>query len=145
MTTPNGRLAPPETIRPKNARLEILRRRYEREVVESARRVVRVAPYVLVGPGAERRADLDLIEDHVRARGWHITRASFADVGQAPPITQRSGFGEAFVFAAQGFAHGIVAIGREAITTDDAAYEHVLDELGAHGVFLTFLPAEDGL
>ncbi|MGQ4344102.1 hypothetical protein [Streptomyces sp. SAS_275] len=124
-------------------RLEGLRRTYEQEIVAMARRTMRVVPYVLAASREERGADHELITDHVRAMGWQVSRATFWDGGQAPPVAERAGFGDAFRYAMQGFAHGIVAISRAAITTDDKTYEHVLDELRAHGVFLTFLPVDD--
>ncbi|MEU0787780.1 hypothetical protein ABZ341_40390 [Streptomyces sp. NPDC006173] len=124
-------------------RLEGLRRTYEQEIVTSVRRTVRVVPYALASSAEERGADHELIAAHVRATGWQVSRATFWDGGQAPPLTERAGFGNAFRYATQGFAHGIVAISRAAIATDDTTYEYVLDELRAHGVFLTFLPADD--
>ncbi|MFG2257264.1 hypothetical protein [Streptomyces mirabilis] len=99
---------------------------------------------MLASPGAEGRADLKLIEEHVQRMRWHVTRSSFADVGQAPAIEQRTGFTEAFLYAAQGFAHGIVAIGRAAITTDNKAYADVLERLHQRGVFLSYLPGTGG-
>ncbi|MCX5182628.1 hypothetical protein [Streptomyces sp. NBC_00268] len=132
---------------PGDARLEGLRRQYQREVTEAVARLgrpVRVTPYVLAAPGAERQADLDLIGAHVHRLGWQITRSSFADIGQAPPIEDRTGFGEACRYAAQGFAHGIVAISRAAITTHNDTYAHLLDELHRRRVFLAYLPAEPG-
>ncbi|MFD0542198.1 hypothetical protein ACFQ1B_02440 [Streptomyces mexicanus] len=60
----------------------------------------------------------------------------------AAPLAQRSGFGAACRYAAQGFAHGILAIARPAITTDDDAYLEILEYLHARGVFLAYLPAE---
>ncbi|MET8288356.1 hypothetical protein ABZV80_24305 [Streptomyces sp. NPDC005132] len=122
-----------------DARLENLRRAYEEKVVESARRTVRVTTYVLASSVAERRADQELIEAHVRGEGWKLALSSFWDFGQAPPIPDRTGFGEASRYATQGFAHGIVAISRQAITTDNAAYEELLHLLGSRGVFLAYL------
>ena len=143
MTTPSRHPAPSATPRPDDVRLEILRRRYEADIIAAAaraRRTVRAAPYVLAGPGGERQADLELIEAHVQHKGWHVTRVSFADLGQAPPIGHRVGFGEACLYAAQGFAHGIVAIARTAITTDNDAYAELLVQLHCRVVFLSFLP-----
>ncbi|MGW3668572.1 hypothetical protein [Streptomyces sp. NPDC005141] len=143
MTTPSGYPALSATPRPQDVRLEILRRRIQADIIARARRAhrtVRVAPYILAGPGAERRADLELIQSHVHRMEWHLTRSSFADVGQAPAIGQRTGFTEACLYAAQGFAHGIVAIGRAAITTDNAAYADVLEQLHHSGVFLSYPP-----
>ncbi|MEU1037878.1 hypothetical protein ACFYP4_29265 [Streptomyces sp. NPDC005551] len=85
---------------------------------------------------------MDSIEEHVRQVGWRITRSSFADVGQPPPVAERCGFGEAFRYAASGFAHGIVAISRAVITADDEAYRHLLNQLHNCRVFLSYLPAE---
>ncbi|MFF4977945.1 hypothetical protein [Streptomyces sp. NPDC001083] len=121
-------------------RLENLRSAYEEKVIVAARRTVRVTTYVLASSVAERRADQELIEDDVRRRGWKLALSSFWDFGQAPPVTDRTGFGEASRYAAQGFAHGIVAIGRQAITTDNAAYEELLHFLGSRGGFLAYLP-----
>lgn len=72
--------------------------------------------------------------------GWQVARRTFADVGQPPPLTQRAGFGTVCRYVAQGFAHGIVAIARPAITADDETYAQVLEHLHAGGVFLTYLP-----
>ncbi|MEU8951624.1 hypothetical protein [Streptomyces sp. NPDC048489] len=141
MTTPTGR--PDLSPTPADERLENLRRSYEQQVAEKARRTVRVTTYVLASSVAERRADQELIEALVRMRGWKLALTSFWDFGQAPVITERTGFGEASRYAVQGFAHGIVAIGRAAITTDNAAYEELLHFLGSRGVFLAFLPASD--
>ncbi|MFE5142975.1 hypothetical protein ACFRDV_35895 [Streptomyces fagopyri] len=121
-------------------RLENLRSAYEEKVIEAARRTVRVTTYVLASSVAERRADQELVEAHVRGQGWKLALSSFWDFGQAPPVTDRTGFGEASRYAAQGFAHGIVAIGRQAITTDNATYEELLHFLGSRGVFLAYLP-----
>ncbi|MGW3669271.1 hypothetical protein [Streptomyces sp. NPDC005141] len=146
MSTPSGHPALFATARPEDARLESLRSRYEADTIAGARRAhrtVRVAPYVLAAPGTELGADLELIEAHVHGKGWHVTRSSFGDAGQAPAIGQRSGFAEAFVYAAQGFAHGIVAIGRAAITTDNEAYADVLEQLHRRGVFLAYLPTTE--
>ncbi|MET8413212.1 hypothetical protein ABZV34_35070 [Streptomyces sp. NPDC005195] len=120
-------------------RLENLRSAYEHNVIEAARRTVRVTTYVLASSVAERRADQDLIQSHVRARGWKLALSSFWDFGQAPPVTDRTGFGEASRYAVQGFAHAIIAIGPQAITTDDAMYEELLHFLGSRGVFLAYL------
>ncbi|MFF0143533.1 hypothetical protein ACFYRN_45005, partial [Streptomyces sp. NPDC005227] len=92
---------------------------------------------------SERRADQELIEAYVSGRGWNLALTSFADLGQAPPVTDRSGFNEACRYATQGFAHGLVAISRHALTTDNAVYEELLDFLHNRGVFLAFLPVAD--
>ncbi|MEU8794629.1 hypothetical protein [Streptomyces sp. NPDC048643] len=126
-----------------DGRLEGLRSRYEQEVTDGASRTLRVAPYVLASSVAERRVDLELIEAHVLKKGWQVALTSFADLGQAPPVTDRCGFNEACRYATQGFAHGIVAISRQAITTDNAVYEELLDFLRHRGVFLAFLPSAD--
>ncbi|MFD8423506.1 hypothetical protein [Streptomyces sp. NPDC059466] len=120
--------------------LESLRSAYERQVIETARRTVRVATYVLASSVAERRADQELIAAYVRSQGWKLALTAFWDFGQAPPVTDRTGFAEASRYAEQGFAHGIVAISRQAITTDNARYEELLHRLGARGVFLAYLP-----
>ncbi|MEV6179912.1 hypothetical protein [Streptomyces sp. NPDC052015] len=128
----------------RTARLEVLRREYMKQITATAARhghPVRVAPYVLAQPGTERRADLELIEQYAAERGWQVTRSSFADVGQPPPLAQRAGFGSACRYASQGFAHGILAIARPAITTDNDSYAHVLEHLHHRGVFLAYLPA----
>ena len=146
MTTYRGHPALADTHLPGDPRLEALRRQYQREITDSAAhfgRTVRVAPYILAAPGAERRADLELIQAHAQRMGWQVTRSSFADVGQAPPIAERFGFGEACRYAAQGFAHGIIAISRPAITTHNDAYADVLEHLHMRGVFLAFLPTVD--
>ncbi|MER5880677.1 hypothetical protein ABT119_32765 [Streptomyces sp. NPDC001910] len=105
-------------------------------------RTIRVAPYTLTMPGAERCADLELIETYVRAQGWLPTRSTFGDIGQPLPITRRSGFGAACKYAAQGFAEGIIAIGRPAITMDNDAYRDVLNFLNERALFLTYLPSQ---
>ncbi|MFE9812504.1 hypothetical protein [Streptomyces sp. NPDC005548] len=142
MTTDSGR--PSLSTALADGRLEGLRSLYEREVTNGASRTVRVAPYVLASSVAERRADLKLIEAYVLEKGWHLALTNFADLGQAPPVTDRSGFNEACRYATQGFAHGLVAISRHAITTDNAVYEELLDFLHNRGVFLAFLPCRDG-
>ncbi|MGQ4344063.1 hypothetical protein [Streptomyces sp. SAS_275] len=142
MTKDSGH--PPLSRTPTDGRLEGLRSLYERQVIEGASRTVRVAPYVLASAVSERRADQELIEAYVSGRGWNLALTSFADLGQAPPVMERSGFGEACRFASQGFAHGIVAISRHALTTDNAVYEELLDFLHNRGVFLAFLPCRDG-
>ncbi|MEU4166126.1 hypothetical protein AB0F46_04470 [Streptomyces sp. NPDC026665] len=145
MTTPSGSPALAPGL--EDTRLEIVRRRFQSEIVTAAReagRTVRVAPYMLAEPGDERRADLELIEAHVRSLGWQLAATSFADVGQAPAIGQRPGFTKACLYAAQGFAHGIVAINRAAITTDNPAYALVLEQLRHRSVFLSYLPGDTG-
>ncbi|WEO92669.1 hypothetical protein A6P39_000145 [Streptomyces sp. FXJ1.172] len=107
------------------------------------RRTVRVAPYVLALTGDERRADLDLIVKYAEESGWQVTRTTFADMAQSPAITRRPGFGAACRYAAQGYAHGILAIARPAITTDNDAYAAVLEHLHVRGLFLGYLPAAD--
>ncbi|MFD6294252.1 hypothetical protein ACFWFU_05515 [Streptomyces sp. NPDC060235] len=102
-------------------------------------RTIRVAPYTLTMPGAERRADLELIETYVRSQGWLPTRSTFGDIGQPLPIARRSGFGAACKYAVQGFAEGIIAISRPAITMDNDAYRDALDFLNERAVFLTYL------
>lgn len=141
MTDNNGHLPLSPTLN--DCRLEGLRGLYERQVIEGASRTVRVTPYVLASAVSERRADQELIEAYVRARGWNLALTSFADLGQAPQVMERSGFGEACRFASQGFAHGIVAISRHALTTDNTVYEELLDFLHHRGVFLAFLPSAD--
>jgi hypothetical protein len=112
-------------------------------IADAARRVrtVRVAPYVLVQPGGERRADLALIEEYAAGLGWHVTSSSFADAGQPLPLAKRAGFGAACCYAAQGYANGILAIARPAITTSDEAYAQILEHLHERQVFLAYLPA----
>ncbi|MFD7459201.1 MULTISPECIES: hypothetical protein [unclassified Streptomyces] len=111
--------------------------------VAGSGRLVRLAPYVLASTGEERRADLALITRHVIAAGMEVTSVSFADTGQPLPIRERSGWRAACQHAKQGFAHGIVAIARPAITTDPREYEAVLTDLFTHRLFLVFLPTED--
>ncbi|MGW7387073.1 hypothetical protein [Streptomyces sp. NPDC054794] len=127
------------------ARLEVLRREYMAQIIAAAARhsdPVRVAPYALTQSGAERHADLELIEKYAAGMGWHLTRVTFADVGQPPPLDQRLGFGAACRLAARGYAHGILAIARPAITTDNETYAQVLEHLHLRGVFLAYLPTE---
>ncbi|KAB1989789.1 hypothetical protein [Streptomyces triticiradicis] len=145
MTRSSG--SPAFASRLEDTRLEIVRRRFQSEIVAAARdtgRTVRVTPYVLAEPGDERRADLELIDAYVRSLGWQLAATSFADVGQAPVIGQRPGFTQACMYAAQGFAHGIVAISRAAITTDNDTYALVLEQLHHRSVFLSYLPGETG-
>ncbi|MGV9565093.1 hypothetical protein [Streptomyces sp. NPDC003480] len=123
-----------------------MRREYMLQVTASATqhgRTVRVAPYGLAQPGAERRPDLERIRAHAETMGWQVTSSSFADVGQPPPLAERPGFGAACRYAATGFAHGILAIAWPAITTDNETYAHVLDHLYGRCAFLAYLPAED--
>ncbi len=106
-------------------------------------RLVRVAPYVLASSVEERQADLFLIERYTIAAGIALTTASFSDPGQPPPIGERSGWRAARQYAEQGYAHGIVAIARSALTTEPAAYAALLNDLFAHQLFLALLSAED--
>lgn len=126
--------------------LEQLRREYMARITDAVARrgwLVRAAPYVLVSSGEERRADLALIARYAIAAGIGLTSESFADVGQPPRIGERSGWREARHYAEQGFAHGIVAIARPAITTDSEEYAALLEDLFAHRLFLAFLPTAD--
>lgn len=126
------------------ARLEALRREYMGQIIAvTARqnRPLRVAPYVLAQPGAERRVDLELITEYAAEMDWQVARSSFADLGQPLPLAQRPGFTAACRYAAQGYAHGILAIARPAITTDDDSYAQVLEHLHRRRVFLTYVPA----
>ncbi|MET7919699.1 hypothetical protein ABZU45_28210 [Streptomyces avermitilis] len=102
-----------------------------------------MAPYILTPPNPERREDLALIEAYAAQMGWRVTSSSFADIGQPQPLRERPGFGAACRYAAQGYAHGILASARPAITTDSEAYVHVLEHLYARAVFLAYLPAPD--
>ncbi|MEU6475320.1 hypothetical protein ABZ858_00240 [Streptomyces sp. NPDC047017] len=125
--------------------LEHLRRDYMlqlTEAIERSGRQVKVAPYALATSGDERRADLALIARYADAAGLRLTSTSFADEGSAPPVEQRSGFCAARRFAREGFAHGILAIARPAITTDAEVYERVLTDLFEHRIFLAFLPID---
>ncbi|MFI9155737.1 hypothetical protein [Streptomyces sp. NPDC053367] len=108
-------------------------------------RRLRVAPYVLVQPGAERRADLETIARYATEQGWQVSSRTFADMGQPRPLAERPGFTEARRYAAQGFADGILAIARPAITTDNDTYVRVLKYLYQRQVFLAYLPAEPEL
>ncbi|MGW4518792.1 hypothetical protein ACWEO4_44505 [Streptomyces sp. NPDC004393] len=131
----------------RTARLEALRREYMAQIIAIAarhRRAVRVVPYMLAQTGPERRADLELIEQYAAQMRWKTTRTTFADMGQPPPLDQRPGFAAACRYAAQGYAHGILAIARPALTTDNDSYARVLDHLHERGVFLTYLPATGG-
>lgn len=85
-----------------------------------------------------------MIEAHARRLGRQITPSTFGDIGQVPALTERSGFDAACRYAGQGFAHGIVANNRAAITTHNDAYAHVLHHLHLRGVFLTYLLALPG-
>ncbi|MEU6593279.1 hypothetical protein ABZ923_29320 [Streptomyces sp. NPDC046881] len=126
------------------ARLAVLRREYMGQILAAAarqNRTPRVAPYVLAQPGAERRADLEQVAGYAAEMGWQVARSSFADVGQPLPLVQRPGFTAACRYAAQGYAHGILAIARPAITTDDDSYARMLEHLRERGVFLAYLPA----
>ncbi|MET7600914.1 hypothetical protein ACWERY_40090 [Streptomyces sp. NPDC004082] len=62
-------------------------------------------------------------------------------MGQPPPLAERPGFAAACRYAAQGYAHGILAIARPALTTDDETYARVLAHLYVRCVFLTYLPS----
>ncbi|WP_405863454.1 hypothetical protein [Streptomyces sp. NBC_00005] len=126
------------------ARLEVLRREYMAQIIAVALRrgrPVRISPYVVAQPGGQRQADLELIRTYAAEMGWQLTRSSFADVGQPPPLVQRAGFGAACRYAAQGYAHGILAIARPALTTDNESYAHLLERLHHRGVVLAYLPA----
>ncbi|CAM5475548.1 MULTISPECIES: hypothetical protein [Streptomyces] len=128
------------------ARLEALRREYMGQIVAIAARQgrpLRVAPYALAQPGAEQHADLEQIAEYATARGWKVTSSTFADMSQPLPLTQRPGFGAACRYAAQGFADGILAIARPAITTDNETYSLVLEHLHDRDVFLAYLPTVD--
>ncbi|MFH8772039.1 hypothetical protein [Streptomyces sp. NPDC017958] len=124
--------------------LEQLRRDYMLQIIAdsaSRRSPLRVAPYVLAHTVTERREDLALIKSYaVDEMGWQVTDCSFADAGQPPPLEARRGFEEAWRYAAQGFAHGILAIARPVITTDAEAYGRVLEHLYSRRLFLAFLP-----
>ncbi|MFI1767258.1 hypothetical protein ACH41H_35110 [Streptomyces sp. NPDC020800] len=111
--------------------------------VVSSGRTVRVAPYVLASSGEERRAGLALIERYVIAAGLSLAEVSFADTGAPPPIDRRTGWRAVRRYAERGFAHGIVAIARPAITTDVRVYEGLLTDLFVHRLFLALLPTED--
>ncbi|MEU1466047.1 hypothetical protein ABZ467_36550 [Streptomyces sp. NPDC005727] len=127
----------------RTARLETLRREYMAQIITHAarhRRAVRVVPYVLAPTGPERRADLELIEQYAAQMRWKMTRTTFADLGQPPPLEERPGFAAACRYAAQGYAHGILAIARPALTTDNDTYARVLQHLHTRGLFLTYLP-----
>ncbi|MEU1203524.1 hypothetical protein ABZ446_46050 [Streptomyces sp. NPDC005813] len=144
MTRHSGHRALSTTAPSGDTRLEILRRQYQREIAGSAAHhgwPVRAAPYVLAAPGAGRQRDLEMIEVHARRLGWQVTRRTFADIGQIPARTERSGFDAACRYASQGFAHGIVAINRAAITTRNDVYAHILNHPHLRGVFLAYLPA----
>ncbi|MFF7975781.1 hypothetical protein [Streptomyces sp. NPDC007905] len=128
------------------ARLEALRREYMAQIIAIAARnrgTVRVVPYMLAQTGSERRADLALIAQYATQMRWKTTQTTFADLGQPPPLDQRPGFAAACRYAAQGYAHGILAIARPALTTDNDTYARLLEHLHTRGVFLTYLPAAD--
>ncbi|WP_030338434.1 hypothetical protein [Streptomyces sp. NRRL S-1022] len=124
-------------------RLEVLRTEYMGQIAAAAIRQGRplcVVPYVLAQPGAERHADLGLITSYATRMGWQVAFSSFADIGQPLPLTRRPGFTAACRYAAQGYAHGVLAIARAALTTDDDSYARVLEHLRERQVFLAHLP-----
>ncbi|MFJ5779991.1 hypothetical protein [Streptomyces sp. NPDC093094] len=126
-------------------RLELLRKQYMSEITATVARHgrrLRVAPYVLVQPGAERHADLETIATYATAQDWQVSSSTFADMGQPRPLVERPGFTEACRYAAQGFADGILAVARPAITTDNDTYARVLEYLHQRQVFLAYLPAQ---
>ncbi|MFF8431058.1 hypothetical protein ACF07Y_39175 [Streptomyces sp. NPDC016566] len=102
---------------------------------------MRVAAYVVTPPGEERQADLKLVSRYALLLGWGLASSTFADVGEPPPLAQRPGFQAACRYAAQGYAHGILAIARPAIATDNDTYARVLEHLFHHSVFLDYLPS----
>ncbi|MFJ9718170.1 hypothetical protein ACIRPQ_19865 [Streptomyces sp. NPDC101213] len=129
---------------PHAAHLESLRRDDMLEITATAvgcGRTVQVAPYVLAHSSAEQREDLELITAYAAEVGWQVTRSTFADVGEPPPLAARSGFGAACRYATQGYAHGILAVARPTLTTDDDAYAQVIEHFYVRGVFLAYLPA----
>ncbi|MEV0186488.1 hypothetical protein AB0I54_45930 [Streptomyces sp. NPDC050625] len=144
--TPQGNdVTTPLSPRAHAARLEVLRRKYMAHIIAAAAchgRPVRVAPYTLTQPGAERHAGIELIEKYAAGMGWQVTRSTFAAMGQPSPLAQRAGLGAACRYAAQGYAHGILAIARPALTTDNEAYAQVLEHLHVRGLFLAYLPTE---
>ncbi|GHE38249.1 hypothetical protein [Streptomyces griseoaurantiacus] len=128
----------------RTARLEGLRCEHRAAILgrlEASGRPVRVAAYVLAGPGRERQADVELLARYAERMGWKVAGSSFADVGEPPPLAGRAGFAAACRYAAQGYAHGILALARPALTTDNDAYAHVLEYLHTRGVFLDYPPS----
>ncbi|MEV6810512.1 hypothetical protein [Streptomyces sp. NPDC051129] len=124
--------------------LDALRRAYMEQIittVSDSGHLVRITPYLLAHSPEERRADLAQLRTYAVVAGIVLTREWFADAGQ-PPLALRSGWQAARRHAEQGFAHGIVAVARPAITTDPVQYAAVLDDLYAHRVFLALLPTE---
>ncbi|MGW0770784.1 hypothetical protein [Streptomyces sp. NPDC002676] len=144
MITHRGR--PTSTLPPPGG-LEGLQRDYMLQIIAAiAARgsQVRVAPYVLAHTMGERNTDLALIKSYaVEEMGWQVTKAPFADAGQAPPLERRRGFASGWQYAMQGYADGILAIARPAITTDLVAYARVLENLAERRLFLAFLPTEN--
>ncbi|MET9734748.1 hypothetical protein ABZZ79_30150 [Streptomyces sp. NPDC006458] len=134
------------TLKPqvRTARLEILRKEYMDQIAADVAlrgRPLRVASYVLAQHGDQRRADLTLIAEHAAEMGWQVASSTFADAGQPLPLLERSGFTEACRYAARGFADGVLAIARPAITTDNDTYARLLERLYQRHVFLAYLPA----
>ncbi|MGW0885893.1 hypothetical protein [Streptomyces sp. NPDC002671] len=100
----------PTSTLPPPGGLEELQRNYMLQIIAAiAARgsQVRVAPYVLAHTMDERNTDLALIKSYaVEEMGWQVTKASFADAGQAPPLERRRGFASAWRYAMQGYADG---------------------------------------
>ncbi|MFC8715270.1 MULTISPECIES: hypothetical protein [unclassified Streptomyces] len=128
------------------AHLDTSRRIYMAQALAHLSRIgstARVAPYVLAPPGEVRLAEVDTIRRYAIVAGWRMAPTSFADVSQPPPLRQRPGFTEACRYAVQGYVHGILAVARPALTTDDDTYAEILEYLHSHQVFLAYLSAEE--
>ncbi|MEU5683605.1 hypothetical protein DEJ48_36730 [Streptomyces venezuelae] len=135
---------PPSLPGNRAAQLAGLRNDCMAELLEEHKRsgrTITVAPYVLASTGDERRAGLAQLGRFAEEQqGWPVTGSSFCDFDPEVPLEERRAFGAACRYASLGFASGILAANRAALTFDDAAYERVLTYLHKHRVFLAFLP-----
>ncbi|MFC8538008.1 hypothetical protein ACFUJY_29410 [Streptomyces sp. NPDC057249] len=129
------------------ARLANLRRGYLTSALGAIpeTRQVRVATYVLAGPGVDAEAVHAHLVKFARTRNWLVHRVPYIEYPAAsirpPGNAERPALEAACQAISRGFVHGILTTNRQAIPASSFAYEHLLRRLAERLAFVAFLPS----
>jgi hypothetical protein len=125
-------------LRPARAGLWLykLRDRHNEDIlgrIPPGSRQRKLVAYALVDVTAgNANADLDAVRDLIRSSD-HATAHSVYDVAAPHSPRERPGWNEALHLCQAGYADGIAAVSRHAISDRDNEYEHEVRDLGVHG------------
>lgn len=100
--------------------------------------------YTLISPGGDPEPDYVRLRTYAGGV-WKIRREihdEAADPHRAPAPQHRNGWLTARLLVRQGAADGVIAISRDAISPDDALYEHELLWIGDHFSFVDLIIPE---